>query len=108
LSKGRLVWGVALGVLQEKGKLAMDRSALRQVLREMVEKNASESVGDFDEATDLRTGLGLDSVDMVTLVMEIQNHLRAGITMAEFECLHSVGDLLDLLQAKLAAQKRAA
>jgi acyl carrier protein len=86
----------------------MDRTALRQVLKEMVESNTGEPVGQFDDDTDLREGLGLDSVDVVSLAMEIQGQLRLSIAVAEFEHMHCVGDLLDMLQARLAVMPRAA
>ncbi len=86
----------------------MDRTALRQVLKEMVEANTGEPVELFDDDTDLREGLGLDSVDVVSLAMEIQDQFRLSIGVAEFERLHCVGDLLDLLQTRLATLPRAA
>ena len=86
----------------------MDRAALQEVLRELVQNNTNEPIQHFAEDTDLRTGLGLDSVDLISLVMEIQERLRVAIAVAEFERLHCIGDLLDLLLLKLPARQRAA
>jgi acyl carrier protein len=86
----------------------MDRTALRQALKDMVESNTGEPVDHFDDATDLREGLGLDSVDVISLAMEIQDQFRLSIDVAEFERLRCVGDLLDVLQARLALLPRAA
>jgi acyl carrier protein len=87
---------------------SMDRTALRQVLKELVESNTGEPVERFEDDTDLRDGLGLDSVDVVSLAMEIQDQFRLSIAVADFEHLHCVGDLLDLLQTRMAALPRAA
>jgi acyl carrier protein len=86
----------------------MDRTALRQILKEMVEANTGEPVERFDDDTDLREGLGLDSVDVVSLAMEIQDQFRLSIAVAEFERLRCVGDLIDLLGARLATLPRVA
>ncbi len=79
----------------------MDRTALRQALLEMLENNRGEPVAHFDENMSLRTDLGLDSVDMVTLVMEIQDRFHLRLALSELEHIERTGQLLDLLQARL-------
>jgi acyl carrier protein len=79
----------------------MDRTALRQALLEMVENNLGEPVERFDESMSLRADLGLDSVDMITLLMEIQDRFRLRLAPSELEHVECAGDLLDLLQARL-------
>ena len=86
----------------------MDRTALRQALLEMLENNKGEPVERFDEDLNLRTDLGLDSVDVVSLVMDIQDRFRIQLAVADLEPVQRVSDLLDLLQAKLSAPKAAA
>ncbi len=92
----------------EKGEHAMDRSALRQVLREMIENNTGDPLEQFDDDTDLRTGLGLDSVDVVTLAMEIQDTLKVTIAAGDFEQLHTVRDLVEVIHSRLPATRQAA
>ncbi len=86
----------------------MNRSDLKLILREMVENNTGEPLEHFDDDTDLRTGLGLDSVDIITLAMEIQDRLKVAIAANDFEQLHSVGSLLDLIQSRLPPTAQAA
>ncbi len=81
----------------------MERHELSEVLRELVELETGETCPDLDDATDLRHGLNLDSLDMVTLVFRIENRLRIEIKGEELGQLANVGDFLDLLQAKLAS-----
>ena len=80
----------------------MDRTALRNALLEMLENNKGEPVEFFREDMDLRTDLGLDSVDLITLDMEIQERFRLRLLPAELATVHRVRDLLDLIQARLA------
>lgn len=81
----------------------MDRQELRTVLTELLEETTGEPRPDVAEDQDLKEGLGLDSVDLFSLVVEIQNKLRVKIASEELVSVTTVGDLLDVLQAKLAA-----
>jgi acyl carrier protein len=86
----------------------MDRSALRQALVELVEEEKGESYPGLEESTRLREELGLDSVDLVSLVMKIQDRFRVVLASEELTNIGSVGDLLDVMQSKLQAMPRAA
>lgn len=80
----------------------MERKELGEVLKELVEAETGEPCPDLDDSTDLRHGLNLDSLDMVTLVFRMENRLGVEIKGEELGQLANVGDLLNLLEAKLA------
>ena len=87
----------------------MDRMALRQALREVLEESTGQKYDALDDDQDLQAGLKLDSVDLVSLVIEAQRRFRINIANEELNGLKRVGQLLDLIQAKLAdGQSRAA
>jgi acyl carrier protein len=86
----------------------MDRAALQQTLTVLLEQERGESFAGLNEATRLREDLGLDSVDLVSLVLKIQERFRVVLTSQDLETVHQVGQLLDQLQAKLAACQQAA
>jgi acyl carrier protein len=81
----------------------MDRKELRRVLTERLEETTGESYPEVDEAQNLQDGLGLDSVDMFSLIVELQSQLKIKIDSNDLGTIATVGDLLDLLQAKLAS-----
>jgi acyl carrier protein len=81
----------------------MDRPALLQALREMVEETTGEPCPPIDEGHDLREGLGLDSVDLFSLVIETQSRFQIKIASGDLDGITRVGDFLDVVQAKLAA-----
>ena len=81
----------------------MDRQELRQVLTELLEETTGEPRDEVAEEQDLQEGLGLDSVDMFSLIVEIQSKLKIKIASEDLATVATVGDLLDVLQAKLAA-----
>jgi acyl carrier protein len=80
----------------------MDRNELGNILMELVEKETGEKCPPLDDTAPLRTGLNLDSLDMVSLVFRIEHRLAVKIESEELGRLVTVGNLLDLLQGKLA------
>ena len=60
------------------------------------------SIPGLDDETNLRDGLHLDSLDMVSLVLQIEVRLQVHIDSSELDGVTKVGDLLNLLQTKLA------
>jgi acyl carrier protein len=80
----------------------MDRASLRQALLTMLENATGAPVPEIDESVNLRQGLGLDSIDFVHVVIQIQSELGVELTPADLEPVVVVGDLLDVIQAKLA------
>jgi acyl carrier protein len=80
----------------------MDRQELRKTLVELLEETTGEVYPEVDEAQSLTDGLGLDSVDLFSLVVETQSKFQIKIASDELESVATVGDLLDLLQRKIA------
>ena len=80
-----------------------DRAFIRQTLIELLEADTGEKHDDLAEDANLREGLGLDSVDVVSIVSQIERRFHIRMSQPELEKLATVGDVLDLLEAKLAA-----
>ena len=79
-----------------------DREMIRQTLQELMEADIGEKFTDLSDSKRLREELGLDSVDVVSIVSQIERHFRVRLSQQELEKLVSIGDLLNLLVAKLA------
>src|SRR5260370_42709239 len=79
------------------------REMIRQTLIELLEADTGEKYPDLDEKTPLREGLGLDSVDVVSIVSQIERRFRIRLTHEELQTLVTVGDVLALLQSKVSA-----
>ena len=82
----------------------MDRTELSQVLLELVEEETGDKFTDINDDTDLRTGLRLDSLDMVSLILKTETRLKIKIESDELNGVTTVGRMLDLLQRKLGGQ----
>jgi acyl carrier protein len=85
-----------------------DRAFIRQTLIELLEADTGEKHDSLAEDASLREGLGLDSVDVVSIVSQIERRFHIRMSQPELEKLATIGDVLDLLQAKLAAPPEAA
>jgi acyl carrier protein len=80
-----------------------DRAFIRNTLIELLEADTGEKYADLDDSANLREGLGLDSVDVVSIVSQVERRFHIRLTHQELEKLVTVGDVLNLLQAKLEA-----
>jgi acyl carrier protein len=80
-----------------------DRAFVRQTLIELLEADTGEKYPDLDDNTNLREGLGLDSVDVVSIVSQIERRFHLRLTHQELEKLVTVSDVLNLLEVKLSA-----
>ena len=80
-----------------------DRETIRLTLVELLEADKGEKYPKLDDAQNLRDELGLDSLDVVSIVSQIERRFRIRLTHDELQTLVTVGDVLNLLQTKLAA-----
>jgi acyl carrier protein len=78
------------------------REMLRTTLLNLLEAEMGESYPMLTDDQDLRESLRLDSVDVVGLVMRIEREFRVRLATEELATVKRVGDLLDLMEAKLA------
>ncbi|MSQ97250.1 MAG: acyl carrier protein [Gemmataceae bacterium] len=78
-----------------------DRNSIRQTLIELMEADTGNTFADLDDAKSLQTDLGLDSVDIVSIVSQIERRFRIRMPQESLQKLVKVGDVLDLLQVKL-------
>ncbi|MFM7244279.1 MAG: acyl carrier protein [Planctomycetaceae bacterium] len=83
----------------------MTREELSTIVHELLEKETGESYPGLQESTKLRDGLNLDSLDMAGLVLHIESRFAIQIETELLEDISTVGDMLDVLEAKLAAKE---
>ncbi|MBX7106888.1 MAG: acyl carrier protein [Gemmataceae bacterium] len=85
-----------------------DRAEIRRTLIEFLESETTADTSAVTEDTDLRTGLALDSVDFVGVIMRIEAHYRIRLVHQELEPVKTVADLLNLISAKISPAAQAA
>ena len=77
----------------------------RQAIVDGVSKVFAENLGmkDVSEATRLFQDLELDSIQQLTLVVELENHFRIRFDDADEAGIETVGDVVNLLAKRLEA-----
>jgi acyl carrier protein len=79
----------------------MDRESLRRALTELVEQETGTKPENVADDVTLTDGLGMDSIDLVGLVVQVENRFRIKIDTEELRSITRVGELLTLLQNKI-------
>ena len=82
----------------------MDREQLRETLLDVLEQETWERPKDFSDKVKVREGLKLDSVDLLSVMLRVETQLGISLESRDFEKVNTVGDLLDVIGAKLAAR----
>lgn len=85
----------------------MDRATLLKTLVEIVERSVGEDIVGIEESKNLKDDLGLDSIDFVSMAIEVQSTFNIELKTDELTGLVQVKDLLDLIQKKLADRDEA-
>ena len=86
----------------------MDRGAIKTLVIQLIEDDIGERFENLEDDKDLRKDLGLDSVDLVSVVSQIERRFKIRLAQEELEKLVTVKDVLDLLEVKFADLKQAA
>ena len=92
----------ALSPFMKPEKLGVIAGTVPPYVIELLEADTGEKHSDLEESVNLREGLGIDSVDVVSIVSQIERRFHIRMTHQELEKLVTVADVLDLLQSKLA------
>ncbi len=75
------------------------RQAVDAILVDELELDAAK----LSPETDLRLGLGLDSLDSVDLIVAIEKRFKLRITESEAQSIHTVADIYGRVGERLAA-----
>jgi acyl carrier protein len=80
----------------------MDRQQLRETLLDVLEQETWERPANLTDDVKIREGLKLDSVDLLSVMLRVETQLGINLTSGDFEKVVTVGDLLNVIQSKLA------
>lgn len=84
----------------------MDRSEIRDVLAQAFEVAKEEEIDPEAIADDvrLREGLGVDSLDIMEVVFEVEDRLKIQIGEEDMKGVETVGQVIDMCERKLKEQ----
>ncbi len=84
----------------------MDRERLRATFLDLLEQETWERPAAFTDDVKIREGLKLDSVDLLGVMLRAESSLGVSLDSRDFDKITTVGDLLDTILRKLAAQTK--
>lgn len=67
-------------------------------IREILEEELNIDPEDVNEDSDFRDDLGVDSLDLFELVMNLENEYGVEFPAEELETLRTVGDVIEFLE----------
>ncbi len=86
----------------------MDREELKKELMQILEESVGEEFPELQESSSLLGDLKLDSVDLLSMTIEIQSRYGIVIASSEVAGIATVANVLDLIIAKTAATRQQA
>lgn len=81
----------------------MCRDELKSVLSDVLKDVSGVSLADLNDGLSIREHLNLDSLDLMTLAVEIHDRLGVALEVADVGEELTVGGLIDVLNSKQAA-----
>jgi acyl carrier protein len=85
----------------------LDRDAIRQKLVELVQSEIDRVPESVADSVRLRDQLGLDSLDLVGVIMRIEDSFHIRLSHQDLEALATVGELIDAIIEKSKASSPA-
>jgi acyl carrier protein len=79
------------------------RDEIRATLLKLFEAETGEAIEALTDDQNMAETLGLDSVDMVSLIMQLERHFKIRLSHEELAGATEVGKLLDIVQQKVNA-----
>ena len=84
-----------------EGSNIMDRAIVSEALRDLYNEDTGAALDFLGDEVELIADLGLDSVDVVSLIMQVERQFRIRLSLDELNRVQTFGDLLDLVTIKL-------
>ena len=85
----------------------MERNSIfkqfKTILSEHVAGNETKILENISENTDLSNDLGIESLDVVNIVIDMEDHFHIEIDNDSIRRMSTVGNCVDLIQEKLQA-----
>ena len=81
----------------------MQRDEIRDILKGIFEDETGKTLDHLHDDSIMAEEFDLDSVDMVSLIMQVESHFRIRMTYVELSEVENIGSLLDVIQSKVFA-----
>lgn len=83
----------------------LDRAKIEEIIKESLNKKGVSQLDAISESTNLTKDLGLDSLDGVELIMDLEERFNIQFPDSKTKDLKTIGDIISLIiQIKTGAQ----
>lgn len=72
---------------------------MRERILEIIAEQLNRSVDELDPSMDFVEDLNMDSIELVETIMSVEDEFDIEIEEEKLESVHTIGDVLDLLEA---------
>lgn len=72
---------------------------MRERILEIIAEQLNRPVEELDPSMDFVEDLNMDSIELVETIMSVEDELDIEIEEEKLESVHTIGDVLDLLEA---------
>lgn len=79
-----------------------ERAEIISRIAELIEQETDIHVEVTDESQSLKDSFGLDSVDLVSVIMRVESEYCIRMNQTDLEGVANIGQFVDLIQAKRA------
>lgn len=81
------------------------RDEIRGQIQKIFQQECEQKIPELQDGLALAAELGMDSMAMVGLLMQVEKQYQIKLTFDEVADIVTAGDLLDLVQGKLGAER---
>lgn len=82
----------------------MNRENIRSTIADIIENDLGVRHQDLNDEITLRDGLGLDSVDIVSVISQVERQFKIRLSQADLEQISTIGQVLDLIVLRTSDQ----
>jgi len=79
----------------------MEREQIREVLKSILEEETGEVLPTLPDNTRLAEQFNFDSVDVVSLIMQVERRFKIRLQEDDLEAVATVASLIEAVQAKV-------
>lgn len=72
---------------------------MRERILEIIAEQLNRPVDELDPSMDFLEDLNMDSIELVETIMSVEDEFDIEIEEEKLESVHTIGDVLDLLEA---------
>jgi len=76
-------------------------NGLKKIISDQMIMDNDVTLGNLSEKTKLKSDLGIDSLDLINIVNDVEKHFEIEVGFESIEELHTIGNCLSMIEQKI-------